>query len=55
MKTHYGLGPDQIEDIRYDYDGPHGCQRKLVITPELVYVYHQIGNQWVIAGNLGAK
>lgn len=52
LKTHYGIGPDAISDITYDYDGPGGTQRKLVLTANLIYVYHQINNMWVIKQNL---
>ena len=52
LQTHFGLDPEAITDIRYDYDGPNGCQRKFVITVDLVYVYYQIGNEWRIAQNL---
>ena len=58
LQTHYGLGPEKIADIRYDYAGPGGCQRKLVIATDgevRVYIYHQRGNAWVIAENREAE
>ena len=51
MQTHYGIGPEQISGIDYDYEGPGGCQRKLVRTAEMTYVYHQQGCAWVIREN----
>ena len=52
LKTHFGLGPEAIQEINYDYGGPHGAQRKFVKTADVVYVYHQIASQWVIRYNL---
>jgi hypothetical protein len=52
LKTHFGLGPEAVQEINYDYDGPGGCQRKFVKTPDTVFVYHQIGNEWAIVYNL---
>ena len=52
LQTHYGLGPEAIQEITYDYDGPGGCQRKFVKTADMVYVYHQFPNEWRIMYNL---
>jgi hypothetical protein len=48
IRTHLGLGAEAILGIDYDYEGPNGCQRKLVRTVDTVFVYHQIGSAWVI-------
>jgi hypothetical protein len=52
LQTHYGLAPGSILTIGYDYQGPGGCQRKLVITTDMLYVYLQQNNAWVITENL---
>lgn len=52
LKTHYGLGAENILSIDYDYNGPNGCQRKLVRTADTTFIYHQRCNAWVIAENL---
>ena len=51
LRTHLVDRPEVL-DIQYDYEGPCGCQRKLVRTASLLYVYHQIGNAWVIRENV---
>jgi hypothetical protein len=51
LNTHLGMTADQIGAITYDYDGPAGCQRKLVRTTQGTFIYRQIGNAWRIAEN----
>ena len=54
-QTHFGLSADQITWIDYDYDGPQGCQRKIVYTTVGTFLYYQIGNAWVPQGLVAVR
>lgn len=51
LETHHNISEWAINAIEYDYEGPNGCQRKLVYTDRMLYIYHQADNRWQIVEN----